>query len=180
MLKQIKDFERYYISDDGKVFNKNGREISQRKATNGYMRVNLRKGNQKYEKPTTVSVHRLVAEYYVPKIKGKEFVNHIDGNKTNNEKNNLEWCTSKENSKHIYELNKEYREKCNENIKKAQKIRKKEIDVYKNNMFVGRYESKNQVAKTFNINPKTLYNYMNGKTTNKDGYIFIEVEKEVV
>jgi hypothetical protein len=101
-FKEIKGFERYAISSHGRVFGVSGQEISQRKATNGYLRVNVRRGNVKYEKPTVVSVHRLVAEAFLPKIEGKTHVNHIDGNKCNNHVNNLEWCTPKENLQHAW------------------------------------------------------------------------------
>lgn len=49
-------------------------------------------------------VHRLVAEAFIPRIKGREFVNHIDGNKENNAVSNLEWCTRSENMIHAYRV----------------------------------------------------------------------------
>lgn len=47
-----------------------------------------------------VQVHRQVAFAFLEKVPGKEFVNHIDGNKLNNSPENLEWCTRSENMGH--------------------------------------------------------------------------------
>lgn len=65
-----------------------------RKRENEYLCVGL--NNQLF------SVHRLVAEAFVPKINGKNLVNHKDGNKKNNIISNLEWCSSKENNLHAF------------------------------------------------------------------------------
>lgn len=44
--------------------------------------------------------HKLIAIHFIPKIEGKNFVNHIDGNKHNNSISNLEWVTIQENNLH--------------------------------------------------------------------------------
>ncbi|CAG8594642.1 9666_t:CDS:2, partial [Diversispora eburnea] len=49
-------------------------------------------------------VHRLIASAFCPKKEGKEYVNHIDGDSTNNKASNLEWCSKKENSQHAVRL----------------------------------------------------------------------------
>ncbi|HLT41887.1 MAG TPA: HNH endonuclease [Sphingobacteriaceae bacterium] len=47
-------------------------------------------------------VHRLLAITYIPNPLNKGCVNHIDGNKLNNDLQNLEWATYSENSKHAF------------------------------------------------------------------------------
>lgn len=59
----------------------------------GYNRCYLSKNNKNYTK----IVHRLVALAFIPKIKDKPCVDHINGIKTDNRVENLRWCTNKEN-----------------------------------------------------------------------------------
>lgn len=105
--KEIKGFEgAYMISNTGKVLSIPRRGTKQRKPAlralslnhDGYVKVRLLyKG-----KDETARVHRLVAEAFIPNPEGKETVNHIDGNKENNNVDNLEWADRHEQLQHAY------------------------------------------------------------------------------
>lgn len=66
--------------------------------TKGYLLVDLS------TKKRGVKVHRLVAMAFLPNPENKPQVNHIDGDKTNNNLNNLQWVTNGENQKHAFKL----------------------------------------------------------------------------
>lgn len=56
-------------------------------------------------KRKTYKVHRLVAITFIKENKNKKYINHKDGNKSNNNIDNLEWCNNSENIKHAYDNN---------------------------------------------------------------------------
>lgn len=65
----------------------------------GYRKASLYKDGKGHEK----RIHRLVAETFIPKVKGKNTVNHIDGNKLNNSVDNLEWSNRHDQLQHAYD-----------------------------------------------------------------------------
>jgi predicted transcriptional regulator len=91
---------RYLVSRDGRIYSTIQNKII------GF-RIN-RKGYEqsyiKHAKGQATLVHRIVAQTYIgsPPI-GKYAINHIDGNKKNNNLKNLEYCSNKENSFHAME-----------------------------------------------------------------------------
>jgi hypothetical protein len=92
--------KKYIITNTGKVYNNyTGQEMKQR-SIKGYPCVALRFFDGNISTQKIYKVHRLVAEYFIPKIEGKELVNHIDGVKSNNNVTNLEWVNHSENTVH--------------------------------------------------------------------------------
>ena len=67
-----------------------------RLSSRGYLSVGLTKNG----KQVGYRVHRLVAQAFIPNPENKKEVNHINGVKTDNRVDNLEWCTSSENTIH--------------------------------------------------------------------------------
>lgn len=103
--KDIKNYEGcYQVSNLGRVRSLNYKqtkqlkELSYRVNYKGYVDVHLSKNG----KSKRVVVHRLVAQTFIPNPNALPQINHIDGNKQNNNTTNLEWCNNSENQKHAY------------------------------------------------------------------------------
>ncbi|MGN1269386.1 MAG: NUMOD4 domain-containing protein [Clostridia bacterium] len=107
--KDIKGYEGLYqVSNLGRIKSiprhgtrKNIHIISQRHNKCGYKIVNLYKN----AKGKAKTVHRIVAETFIENPLSKEDINHIDGNKENNNVTNLEWTSHKENMRHARKNN---------------------------------------------------------------------------
>lgn len=106
--KDIKGYEgKYQVSNLGNVKSLLDKQLNKREKIlkpsfndKGYLRVYLSKESKK----ATKTIHRLVAETFIPNLENKKTVNHIDGNKTNNRVDNLEWLSNTENQRHAWEL----------------------------------------------------------------------------
>jgi len=99
-----KNYHDYYVSDTGMVFSflrarwlKPSKQLMNGKETGYLCQTLLING-----KPMRHYIHRLVATVYLPNPDNKPWVNHIDGNKSNNAIHNLEWSTISENHKHAF------------------------------------------------------------------------------
>ena len=94
----------YFISNLGRLKGRSGKILKQRINHEGYYSLCLMP-NGKNGKPKGIKIHILVAKAFILNPENKPQVNHIDGNKLNNNVSNLEWCTGKENMQHAFKNN---------------------------------------------------------------------------
>lgn len=96
--------DKYSINRNGEVFSTHRNiKLKQTKSTSGYQCVKLLipyDKNIESKQYLTQYIHRLVAQAFIPNPRDKPQVNHIDGYKSNNTVDNLEWCTAIENITH--------------------------------------------------------------------------------
>ena len=94
--KEMNDYNGYYLIGDNGTIRNRSKQLKTFINNSGYECIKLTNGG----KIRHCLIHRLVAETYIPNLEGKREVNHIDGNKLNNNVCNLEWVTSSENKLH--------------------------------------------------------------------------------
>lgn len=134
--------EDHYIAyPSGNIYNFHGHLMQGAVGRDGYKHVILNKKNK--------DQHRVIAEAFVPNENNLEQVNHINGIKTDNRIENLEWVTRSDNLKHAYELGLE---------KPRYKLSNEQIEYIRNN-----YKKKDNayggvaLAKKFNVDRSTIY-----------------------
>lgn len=90
----------YFTTEYGDITNCKGLSLKQHTWDNDYLRVYLHKNGKYYLR----YVHRVVAQAYHECVDDNYVVNHIDGVKTNNHKDNLEWVSQSYNRQHAYDI----------------------------------------------------------------------------
>jgi hypothetical protein len=98
----LDEYPRYKISKDGKVYSMLYKRVMKGSTTEEgrkYVTVTNKDGVLK-----TIAVHRLVAMAYIPNPNNYPVVNHLDGDPSNNNIENLEWCSYSRNAKHAYDI----------------------------------------------------------------------------
>ncbi len=139
---------------------------------NGYLRVELRKNNNKKR----IRIHRLVAETFIPNPENKSEVNHIDGNKHNNKVSNLEWNTRLENQRHAWATGLRKAQRVSENTKNAirETIKKKKVNQYDlNGNFIKQYESVREAGRQNNMNHQRIINCCKNKKIDNNSNKYI-------
>lgn len=151
--KDVAGFEgRYQVSNKGNVkslrFLGHDKEqlMKLSKHHSGYLIVQLGKHPAKI-----CLVHQLVAKAFIPLVEGKEFVNHIDGNKHNNCVENLEWVTTQENITHAIKTGLRNPHNVPKRYGKDHYSSKPVLQYDLNGKFIKKWDCQSDVARAFNI-----------------------------
>jgi hypothetical protein len=88
----------FWVKKDGRIWNEND-ELMQGKL-DGYPSINLRFKEDSKLEYVTLFHHRIIAEIFVPNPENKPYVIHLDGDKANNDAENLAWATEQERYQH--------------------------------------------------------------------------------
>ena len=157
MTKDVKDYEGlYFLNENGSIFSypkktrKGIREIFPNIINSNYMMIDLCK-NGKVKKHL---FHRLMAQTFLENKENKEQVNHINGIKTDNRLENLEWNTRSENQKHSIKIGL----RTAKGIKNSQsKLTEKQVlDIFKDT------RTYKEIIKDYKISIPTISNIKTG------------------
>lgn len=105
MYKVLDAYPEYQIYDNGQIYSLITNKFLKPGLNGaGYLFVNLRVCTKPYPKYKMERVHRLIAKAFIPNPNNYPCINHIDGNKLNNNVSNLEWCTYSYNNIHALKI----------------------------------------------------------------------------
>lgn len=154
----VKDYEdQYMVTKCGKVWSKYTKKyLKIMHDKNGYCVVNL----YKKKKMKTRKIHRLVATTLILNKWNLPIVNHIDGDKTNNNISNLEWCTDSENKKHAYKIG--LMSGKGENHSQNKLTEKEVLEI--RHLLDNKLMKNVDVARKFGVHPQTTSNIKTRKT----------------
>lgn len=153
--KKHPEIEKLEVSSFGRARSVNGHYYKSRSDKNGYMRLHFHMNGKHVFK----LVHRLVAETFIPNPNNLPQVNHKDGDRTNNNVDNLEWCTAS------YNMN--YREKFGE----AQGHPVLAINL--TTLEVSRFRSQREAERALGVYRQSIIAVLKGRYKQAHGFWFV-------
>lgn len=146
------------------TYSKKGHVLKQSNSTNGYMQVNIPIDGKRITK----RVHRLVAETFIPNPDNFPMVNHKDCNRTNNNVENLEWCTAS--------YNQQYRQKYG--ISQTEAIGHPVFAVNLKTLEVSSFQSQAEASRVLGIQQTNISAVIKGRIKQTGGYWFKEDDND--
>lgn len=155
--------ELFSVNSIGEVFSKRtNKKLKQYTDKKGYKTVATKIGGRQGIN-LCFKVHRLVAEAFIPNPENKPYVNHIDGDKGNNDVLNLEWCTPSENAIHALNLGLSNIDNILQINKKKRKLSPEQVIFIRENSKLPKTERvpTKSISSTFNISRTTIESIVN-------------------
>ena len=154
-MGRVRSKKRIFENKGTGKYKRNTRILLCSKHNKGYLTVTLFK-NGRYKR---FLIHRLVAKAFLPHDIFRNQVNHIDGNKTNNNISNIEWGSSSENQTHRRDI-----------LKKKFATGKPVIQIDNKGDIIRQFESILQAAKLTGIKHQNISRVCNGKYRQAGGF----------
>ena len=165
--KDIDGYENLYqVSTLGKIKNKRTNKLLHPHQYGLYFVIGLIKDHN-YK---LFLVHRLVGKAFIPNPLNKREINHIDGNKLNNNVSNLEWATRKENAQHSIKIGLQTKEHLAKAVSSMIAKTRKPILQIKDGKVVKEYKSARQASRMNNFCISAICDCANGKYKSMYGY----------
>lgn len=163
LWKKHPDIDKIEVSSFGRVRSVKGHYYKIRPIAGGYIKLQFRM-NGKY---VNKLAHRLVAQTFIPNPNNLPQVNHKDGDKTNNNVDNLEWCTRSYNAK-------KYREKYGDS--QGHPV----FAINLTNLKVSRYKSQSEAGRSLGVKQPSINYVINGKIKQTGDYWFVNDDGNAV
>lgn len=153
----MKKYKGFCVDNNLNIYNEiSGNLLKPFKGTDGYMQVSRKTKGKSYH----LRVHRIYAILFISNPNDYKYVNHIDGNKMNNNLSNLEWCTNSYNVKHSWD-----------NLCKG-RSHSFPIEVSKNGKIINIYPSIRKLSEDLNIDRHKVSRILQNKLKNTTKYTF--------
>lgn len=165
----IRSLDRNIKRKNGIYQHIKGQTIKPQKNINGYLQVGLNKNSKRQ----MLYVHILVAKTFVNNPNKYKTVNHKDGNKQNNNADNLEWMSYSDNNKHSYKYLHRKKSLTGAKCKSVYFI-----DILNGTTVL--YKSINETSRNVGLSPTQINRYINSKNKWKGKYIFLSNSNKCV
>ena len=162
---RVRTLDRMVSSENGTRFLK-GRVLKQRNDKDGYLLVHIKIDG----KQTTKLAHRLVAQTFIKNADNLPQVNHLDCNRTNNNVENLEWCTASYNQK--------YREKYG--VSQTEAVGHPVFAINLSTLEVTHFQSQNEAGQVLGADTGSISSVINGRLNKAHGYLFVRDDGHAV
>ena len=153
----LREYKGFYVDENYNIYNAKGHKLSPYIGTDGYVHIARSEHKTKYR----YRVHTIIANIFVPNPNGFKYVNHIDGNKLNNNPENLEWCTNAQNVYHGWHSgNRTHKNKT-------------KVSVYLDDKLINTYSSIRQLSTNLHLDRHKVARILKGELKNCYKYKFV-------